>query len=495
MCRPGRFCRIGPPMLAYIVAIASFSQTGLAQIANPLARVGPSPLTAKNLVLNGLVVELEFHEAAYRETKLQTDVLIPGFRAAPQARFDLKLEQFFVTTPQTRFVRDGDIPVEPPDVVLLRGSIVGEPDSRVFLGLSPHGTNGFIDRGDEMYLITTYAPDPARKSERVTYAFLREAMPPADKVPFVCLTDTLAPLPVLQHHAGGPRAGGTCVEAVVAIETDYQFFLKYGNEAAANAYIVQLVGATSDIFERDVQIQLQIGFSRLWTTAADPWTDSSSQDLIEFQDYWNANMTHISRTSVHLLSGKSGGGVAYYPGMCFPDFDYALSHVNGWFPEPIRSNNGGNWDLHVVPHEWGHMYGSPHTHDFVPPIDTCASDCGDGLPRQGTLMSYCHGCSGGENNIVLQFHSRVRVELITVSSATGCLTVSVDCDHPLRGDVNCDGVINALDIQPFVLSLLDRATYDALYPACDVVVLGDTDGNGFFDAQDVDAFTDLLLGL
>ncbi|MCH7873102.1 MAG: hypothetical protein IID33_15505 [Planctomycetes bacterium] len=291
--------------------------------------------------------------------------------------------------------------------------------------------------------MSTYAPDPKRPSETVTYAFLREDMPPSDAEPWTCLTDTLGTLPVHVKGGGGSGDGGLCVKAVVAIETDYQYFQIYGNESAANAYIVQIVGAASDVFERDTGIQFEIGFSRLWNNPNDPWTDSRSQDFTEFNAYWNANMTHIERTSVHMLSGKNGGGIAWYPGMCEPGFDYALSHVNGSFPQPLRSNNGGNWDMHVVPHEWGHVYGTLHTHDYTPPIDTCAFDCGDGLPRQGTIMSYCHICNGGERNIVLGFHGRVAAEIMRHSAKTGCLTESVNCSHTVRGDLNCDGTINA----------------------------------------------------
>ena len=192
------------------------------------------------------------------------------------------------------------------------------------------------------------------------------------------------------------------------------------------------------------------------------------------------------------IEHQNGGGVAYYPGMCFPNFDYALSHVNGSFPEPLRSNNGGNWDMHVVPHEWGHVYGTLHTHDFEPPIDTCPFDCGDGLPRQGTIMSYCHICNGGERNIVLGFHGRVAAEIMRHSAKTGCLTESVNCSHTVRGDLNCDGTIDARDIEPFLLGLFDREEYDARWPACDAEVLGDTNLDGFFNASDIETFLDLL---
>ena len=41
---------------------------------------------------------------------------------------------------------------------------------------------------------------------------------------------------------------------------------------------------------------------------------------------------------------------------------------------------------------------------------------------------------------------------------------------PIRrpGDMNCDGVVNNFDIDPFVLALTDPGGYSAAYPDCNV---------------------------
>jgi len=82
------------------------------------------------------------------------------------------------------------------------------------------------------------------------------------------------------------------------------------------------------------------------------------------------------------------------------------------------------WDFFVFAHETGHNFGSPHTHDFCPPLDQCAAPgpchtnqiCTD----QGTNMSYCHGCPGGMNNITTYFHPVVAA-LMRERAKSSCL--------------------------------------------------------------------------
>jgi hypothetical protein len=61
------------------------------------------------------------------------------------------------------------------------------------------------------------------------------------------------------------------------------------------------------------------------------------------------------------------------------------------------------------------------------------------------------------------------------------------------GDLNCDGAINAFDIDPFVLALTSPETYGELFPACDYM-LADINGDGAVNAFDIDPFVELLVG-
>jgi hypothetical protein len=61
------------------------------------------------------------------------------------------------------------------------------------------------------------------------------------------------------------------------------------------------------------------------------------------------------------------------------------------------------------------------------------------------------------------------------------------------GDLNCDGVRDAFDIDPFVLALVDPAGYYAAYPNCNVLN-GDCSSDGVVNAFDIDPFVALLSG-
>ena len=61
------------------------------------------------------------------------------------------------------------------------------------------------------------------------------------------------------------------------------------------------------------------------------------------------------------------------------------------------------------------------------------------------------------------------------------------------GDLNCDGNLDAFDIDPFVLALTDPDGYEQQYPDCDRM-LADCNGDGEIDAFDIDPFVELLTG-
>ncbi|MEX2545862.1 MAG: dockerin type I repeat-containing protein [Phycisphaeraceae bacterium] len=63
----------------------------------------------------------------------------------------------------------------------------------------------------------------------------------------------------------------------------------------------------------------------------------------------------------------------------------------------------------------------------------------------------------------------------------------------LPGDLNLDGVIDAVDVSPFVLGLTDPAGYETQY-GIDPLTVGDINGDGVFDAVDVSPFVQLLVG-
>ena len=61
----------------------------------------------------------------------------------------------------------------------------------------------------------------------------------------------------------------------------------------------------------------------------------------------------------------------------------------------------------------------------------------------------------------------------------------------LRGDLNCDGLINFGDIDPFVMALTMPGDYFATYPDCNIE-MADTNFDGLINNGDIDPFVALI---
>lgn len=78
-----------------------------------------------------------------------------------------------------------------------------------------------------------------------------------------------------------------------------------------------------------------------------------------------------------------------------------------------------------------------------------------------------------------------------VDGSSGHFTASLDVG--LAGDMNCDGVLDNEDIDPFTLAILDPSAYQAAWPNCDISN-GDMNGDGRVDNEDIDPFVAALTG-
>lgn len=74
----------------------------------------------------------------------------------------------------------------------------------------------------------------------------------------------------------------------------------------------------------------------------------------------------------------------------------------------------------------------------------------------------------------------------------GLLYVAADPDFTC-GDVDCDGVITASDISPFVNALLNPTLYASRFPDCERAT-ADINGDGSVDASDISPFVRTFLG-
>jgi hypothetical protein len=356
----------------------------------------------------------------YAEAAQRDQIVIENLPIGGQAR-RVEMRRIDPFTRDARIVvvsENGTRESARPDVAIFSGRLADDATSTAFLSVSPFGTYGFIAAGSDTHVISTGAFGSAQAVQLASLQSL-----PVGNEPYRCFTDESyvigPPSPPGEANRGIPP----CRTAVLAIETDAEYTANLfgGNVGAASAYVATLFGAVSAIYTRDLNVRLQIGYVRLWETAADPWTgaDTGAQ-LDEFRNYWNANMGGVYRHLAHFLSGRGlGGGIAWLSVVCNPSYGYAVSAINGYFPSPIVMNHGANWDLMVTAHETGHNFGAPHTHDMTPPVDNCANgDCS--VTPNGTIMSYCHLCPNGLADVRMEFHPRSINETILPFLASTC---------------------------------------------------------------------------
>ena len=345
-------------------------------------------------------------------------------------------------------------PVRTEAASIWTGHVVGDPDSEVFIADSAAGVYGWIATQGDRWVLTSGDP----KGDRTTIIYnttgLAEGL--IEWSPFECETVAQGGVdPEFEGPAtnsGGGVAGDICMTVDISIDTDNAFLNTFGgDEAQAQGYIETLIAGANIIYARDTGAQLNIVYTRLWADA-DPWSGSSSgARLSEFRTYWRANMSGVSRDTAHLLSSENlGGGVAYTIGsVCSTNSSYAVSgNLNGFFPTPLEAHSPQNWDIMVFTHELGHLFNSPHTHSYNPQLDGCGTgDCSDAFG--GTIMSYCHQCSGGMNNIELAFHPTVQNTISTYLAGRSCVSdtecsgIDTDFDGVGDNDDNCPADPNA----------------------------------------------------
>ncbi len=351
---------------------------------------------------------------------------------------DLHLERTHVLAPDAQIVvgdEHGERPLDLSELVILSGAVAGHADSIAYVALSPWATNGFVHHDGGVYVISSGPVAPGKDVAAATMiANAADVVDPAADVNEFCgfnpADADLAPFGPTIEPAPGARGGATeCRIAGIAIETDWEYTQRLfgGNSAAAAAYSVSLLGAISELYQRDFGVRLALSFLRVWDSNSDPYDPSSGDPLILVRDHWRSAMGAVDRQVVHYLTGRTDvgyGGVAYLSVICSDQWGYGVSaHLGGSFPYPLADHHNGNWDLVVASHELGHNFGTGHTHDsYTPVIDGCGNgDCSAAFG--GTIMSYCHTCAGGLGNIVLQFHPRVQdtvVAYLDAIEADGC---------------------------------------------------------------------------
>ena len=302
-----------------------------------------------------------------------------------------------------------ETPIAIPAIDCYVGSLLDDPESRVLLSRGDGFLIGYVQANGKTWIVSN---ERAGGDGPIVSYGMDDVPPGTFEIPKWTCEALMSP----DWIAGAGSEGGIadsmqpCWQSRIAIDTDVEFLALFANnQAAAIGYVGTLFAALSDIYPRDTKLHPGMAFLRLWTDGTDPWNaTSTSTQLTEFRTYWEQQTETAPRESAALLSGRGlGGGIAWLNAGC-GSFAYSVSaNLAGSFPYPLLDNNDSNWDIMVVAHELGHNYGAPHTHNYTPPADGCGSspqDCSAATTDLGTIMSYCHTCSGGMANMNLYFH-------------------------------------------------------------------------------------------
>lgn len=442
-------------------------------------------------IAKSYVTPLSFNATDFQTISSADRVHLLDFPIDRHTTLDLDLETFEVFAPDAVHVRgtpEGDVPATPGDITLLRGSVTGIPDSKVYLAISPNMNNGIIEIEGATYIISN-GPFIENVGPHI-YNMTDLPDGEINWLEYACtVIDPGLEIPPVAEMGDDPQQQ-PCRIVKVAIDTDNELANKFGTDVliadeATRNYVETLVGAVSQIYIENFNMELEVVYTRTFPGGAgvnpDPWESNNTSDaLVELRDLWeSADPYQAERHGVHLLSGRPlGGGIAYLGAMCHDVYAMAVSaNLNGIFPTPIVDNDPQNWDVVVTAHEWGHNLGAPHTHGLLPPHDSCGfGDCSQA--DAGTIMSYCHTCSPGMANIALTFAPRILEEgIVPYIANMSCDTIDrtgEGCNaFNCPADVNGDGELDPSDFTAWIIA------YNAQDPAADVNRDGSIDPRDF----------------
>ncbi|MEZ5042663.1 MAG: M12 family metallo-peptidase [Saprospiraceae bacterium] len=188
------------------------------------------------------------------------------------------------------------------------------------------------------------------------------------------------------------RAVGDCVR--LYMEVDHDIHNDKGGVAGATNYVTGLMNQVLMLYANE-SIQAVVSQIVVWDVPS-PYSSTSSSGML---NAFGANTNSINGDLGQLLSYQASGGIAYVNGLCRSNVDYRLSFSS--IGSSYASVPTYSWSVMVITHEFGHLWGSQHTHACVwngngTAIDGCAGstegECAlPGNPAQGgTIMSYCH---------------------------------------------------------------------------------------------------------
>jgi hypothetical protein len=187
-------------------SLAAFLNLALASAGVAQQQVMVSPLQALPSA-NSYSTPLSIAADTYIRMVQRDSVFLTDFALTDGASVDLQLHRVEIFAPDAILVlatQAGDVPMAAPEVALFSGQIVGQPESRVFLAISPEAVNGVVNAASDRYIVSC---GPYNQGYQPLIYSVSQT--PADLIPvdgFACHYDELVQ-PGLSKHSAESAAG------------------------------------------------------------------------------------------------------------------------------------------------------------------------------------------------------------------------------------------------------------------------------------------------
>ncbi|MEE8156177.1 MAG: zinc-dependent metalloprotease family protein [Phycisphaerales bacterium] len=269
--------------------------------------------------------------------------------------------------------------VEPPPPRTYRGTVQGEPLSRVAATLMDGQLWAMVaqESGGVWFIqpLSEFGVAGVPDANHVIYQ--GEDVEPVDGF---CGTDDIAqPLADLgdRRPGGDPTAGTGWQRTEIAFDADHEFFLLNGSSVSTTVHDIEFVmNFVESIYETDTDITYEVTAIVVRTGEPDPYTSSDCVTLLnQFRNTWNTSPEYAIRRAVaQLFTGKdlSGcAGIAFVGTVCHAVNSYSVvqSSLPG-IPFALR--------VALSAHEIGHSWNALHCSTLPPecePIGDCRIMC------------------------------------------------------------------------------------------------------------------------